>query len=618
MRSVCFPSLKITDMMKQIFTVLFLAVCSSLISAADSSKPNFVVFLVDDLGWGDLGCYGSTFHETPHLDGLATDGMRFTQAYSACTVCSPSRAAIMTGQYPARLHLTDWIAGHRRPNPKLSIPDWNMRLEHSLTTLPEALKAADYRTQFIGKWHLMPIGQPDFKQHYPDDHGFDSNIAGREWGQPKGPGLYFAPFGMPNLDDGEPGDFLTDNLTDAAVDFIDQSKDSPFLLYFSYYTVHGPIMAKPELVEKYTKKAETFQNTRNEKVNPRYAGMIESLDDSVGRILEKLDSAGLAENTVVIFTADNGGVSENSSGGLRGCKALAYEGGTREPFIVRWPSKVKPDSTCDVPIIGNDIYPTILDMAELDLKPGCHIDGLSLVPVLTEAADSLDRDSLYWHYPHYHKTKPYGAVREGDWKLIEFFEDSRLELYDLKNDPSESIDLAAEKPDKAKTLLANLQQWRAEVGAQMPTENPDYDPNLVGRKKARGKPNVKAISTPLGAISASSAQQGNTPGNSVDGSKDTRWAASGESLPQWIQLDLGGAKPIKGVDIHFKNRTWIHYQVDVSNDGKTWSTAHESKTNQPIQNELPRFEAAGRYLRVTINDLGKGWATITEWHPVFE
>ena len=458
--------------------------------AADKAdkKPNFVFFLVDDLGWGDLGCYGSKFHETPNLDRLAADGMRFTNAYSACTVCSPSRAAILTGRYPGRLHLTDWIAGHGRKNPKLLIPKWNKRMGLELTTLPEALKEAGYRSQFVGKWHLMPNGQADFKEHYPESHGFDINVGGREWGQPKGPGKYFSPFGMPNLDDGKKGDYLTGRLTDAAVEFIGESKDKPFLLYFSYYTVHGPIMAKPELLKKYKAKATGFENTNNENMNPAYAGMVQSLDESVGRVMAKLEEAGVADNTVVIFTADNGGDSVLSSGGLRGRKALAYEGGTREPAIVKWPGKVKPGTICDVPVIGTDFYPTMLEMADLPPRPEAHLDGVSVKPLLTGEAKDLGRDALFWHYPHYHRTTPYGAIRHGDWKLIEFFEDGNAELYDLKTDPAESTDLAGEKPEKTKELLEALRAWRESVGAQMPTPNPAYDPaNKGGGRKAKPK-----------------------------------------------------------------------------------------------------------------------------------
>jgi len=459
----------------RILFILFSVVLTAPVIAAE--RPNFVFFLVDDLGWGDLGCYGSEFHETPNLDQLRNEGMKFTNAYSACTVCSPSRAAIITGQYPARLHLTDWITGHGRKNPKLLIPKWKTKIDHAVITMPETLQKAGYKTEFIGKWHLMPIGKDDFKEHYPTSHGFDINVAGREWGQPKGPGKYFSPFGMPNLDDGKPGDFLTDRLTDAAVDFIDDSKDEPFLLYLSYYTVHGPIMAKPELAKKYKAKASNFENTRNENLNPVYAGMIESLDDSVGRVMQKLKDAGVEDNTIVIFTADNGGVSEKSSGGLRGAKALSYEGGVREPLLVKWPGKTTPGSTSEVSVIGVDFYPTMLQMAGLLLQPYDHKDGMSLADVLEGKTDTIPREAIFWHYPHYHRTKPYGAIRQGDWKLIEFFEDGTLELYDLKNDPAEKENQAEAKPDLTKNLHDALLEWRTSVNAQMPTPNPAFRPD---------------------------------------------------------------------------------------------------------------------------------------------
>lgn len=444
--------------------------------AAEIRRPNVVFLLVDDLGWGDFGCYGADFYETPNIDRLAKRGMRFSNAYAACTVCSPSRAAILTGRYPARLHLTDWITGHKRPYAKLAVPDWNMRIEHDRITLPEALKEAGYDTAFFGKWHLMPIGQPDFEEHDPTRHGFDMNIGGREWGQPKGKGKYFSPFGMPNLDDGQPGDFLTDKLTDAAIKYLAGDRNNPFLLYFAYYTLHGPIMAPPELVEKYTAKANTFENEKNEYLDPRRAGMVECLDNSVGRIMAKLDELGISDNTVIILTGDNGGDQDETTGGLRDFKGFSHEGGNREPLIVKWPGNIKAGSTCDVPVIGTDFYPTLLELAGLPLKPAEHMDGVSMVPLLKGDASDLTRQNLYWHYPHYHRTKPYGAIRSGDWKLIEFFEEGRLELYDLESDPNETTNLAQQHPEKAQELLAKLRVWRKSVDAQMPSLNPGYDP----------------------------------------------------------------------------------------------------------------------------------------------
>jgi arylsulfatase A len=463
---------------------------ASFLSAAPE-KPNVVFLLVDDLGWGDFGCYGAKFNETPNIDKLAKGGMLFTNAYSPCTVCSPSRAAILSGCYPARLHLTDWIAGHNNPKAKLSIPDWKMKIDHAQVLLPEALKEAGYSTAFFGKWHLMPNGQPDMAEHFPTNHGFDSNVGGREWGQPKGQGVYFSPFGMPNLDDGKPGDFLTDKLTDAALDFLGKTKrEQPFLLYFSYYTVHSPLMAPPELVAKYKKKAETFENTKNEFLDPRRAGMMEKLDDSVGRLMAKLEELGIADNTMVIMTGDNGGDVDQSTGGLRDFKGFAHEGGVRVPLIVNWKGTIAEGARTDVPVMGIDFYPTILDLAGLGQRPEQHKDGISIAALLKDPQATLPRDALYWHYPHYHRTKPYGAIRHGDWKLIEFFENGNLELFNLKSDPNEKDDLAKENPEKAAELLSELVAWRKSVGAQMMTPNPNYEPN-AGTKKGKKKPAEK-------------------------------------------------------------------------------------------------------------------------------
>ena len=478
-------------MKKSVCLALLFTLCS--VWGASADKPNIVFLLVDDLGWGDFGFNGAAFYETPHIDRLASEGMRFNNGYAACTVCSPSRAAILTGRYPARLKLTDWITGHTRPYAKLSVPEWNTRMEHERVLLPEALKEGGYDTAFIGKWHLMPIGKPEFEQHYPTAHGFDVNIGGREWGQPKGKGKYFSPFDMPNLDDGEPGDFLTDKLTDAAIDYLDaRDPEKPFLLYFSYYTLHGPLMAPPELVEKYKKKATGFDNEKNEWLDPRRAGMVEKLDDSVGRIMTKLEAMGVADNTVVILTGDNGGDRDTTTAGLKGYKGFSHEGGVREPCVIKWPGTTKPGTSCDVPVVGTDFYPTLLEMAGQKLKPEEHMDGLSLVPLLSGKAQELDRDALYWHYPHYHRTDPYGAIRFGDWKLIEFFEDGTLELYNLAEDPNETKNRAASHPEKAQELLIKLQAWRKSVEAQMMTPNPKYNPEKdLNKHRGRKQPVMK-------------------------------------------------------------------------------------------------------------------------------
>lgn len=438
--------------------------------AAAPAKPNIVFFLVDDFGKGALACMGSDLCETPNIDTLAKSGMSFTSGYSACTVCSPSRAAILTGRYPGRTHITDWIAGHDNKNAKLKIPDWQMYMDHKWQLLPETLKQSGYTTGFVGKWHLMPTKDPvAMKNHFPTDHGFDINIGGREWGQPKGPGKYFHPFDMPNVESKE-GDYLPDRLTDYAVDFVQKNKGKPFFLYMSYYLVHAPLMAKPELVEKYQRKIKsgTYKQT-----NAVYAAMVESLDSSVGRVIRALKEQGLYENTIVVFTGDNGSDLRDYTGGLRDFKAYSHEGGVREPVLISWPGVIEAGSSSDVPMIGTDYYPTLLDLAGLPLQSEEHLDGVSLKPILLKQGKMPDR-SLFWHYPHYHRTTPYGAIRKGKWKLIEFFEDGSLELFDLDNDIAETKNLASEHPEVARALLQELKSWRGSVNAQMPTPNPQW------------------------------------------------------------------------------------------------------------------------------------------------
>jgi arylsulfatase A-like enzyme len=437
-------------------TLLLLAVLAA------QDRPNVVVILADDLGATDLACTGSRFHETPSLDRLAASGMRFTRAYSACTVCSPTRAALLTGRYPARLRVTDWIAGHKRPFAKLRVPDWTMRLPAEAETLAERFKAAGYATASLGKWHL---GGADSR---PEDHGFDLNVAGTDKGQP---GSYFSPFKIPGLPDGPRGEHVTDRLADETDRFLEAHRDRPFFLYLPHFAVHTPIQGKPDLVEKYKAKADPAAPQKN----PGYAALLEGLDGAVGRLVAKLEALKLREKTIVVFASDNGGLLPITSNlGLRAGKGSAYEGGVRVPLFVSWPGKIAPETRSDVPTITPDLYPTLLELAGL---PAPSVDGASLAPVLL-GKGAVPARPLYWHYPHYHPggATPYSAVLDGGWRLIQFFEDGRLELYDLASDPREERNLAAEQPDRAKGLLAKLDDWRTSVSAQLPTPNPDHDP----------------------------------------------------------------------------------------------------------------------------------------------
>jgi arylsulfatase A len=459
--------------MKRLFALLAFALSQLAVSAAASRPPNVIFMLVDDWGWTDAACYGSKLYETPHLDRLAAQGMKFTQAYSACTVCSPTRAAVMTGKYPARLHITDWIAGHNRPFAKLKIPDWSLHLPLEEKTIAEALKERGYATGNFGKWHL---GNEAF---YPEHQGFDVNVGGCNMGSP---GAYFPPYRIPNIRDEQPGEFLTDRLTRDAMKFIEANKDRPFYAYIPHYAVHTPIAGKPDVVKKYEKK---IASGNYNQTNAVYAALVESIDDSVGALMKKLAELKLDENTVIFVTGDNGGLSGtvNAQGWragptrndpLRLGKGSAYEGGVRVPLFVKWPGVTKPGSVNETPVISVDYFPTILDIVT---GAAPKSDGESITALL-KGGSKLKRDAIYWHYPHYHpgSATPYSAVREGDWKLIHFFEDDHVELYNLKNDLSEKTDLASTNAKKAAELRAKLNSWRTEVGAQLPTKNPNHDP----------------------------------------------------------------------------------------------------------------------------------------------
>ena len=517
-----------------------LSSCTQVDSKSPENKPNIVFILVDDLGWSDVGTYGSSLYDTPNIDKLASEGVKFTQAYATCSVCSPTRASIITGKYPARIHLTDWLPGRRDfPFQKLKNPDINQHLPYELTTLPEILKENGYSTAIFGKWHLGEDSASTARQ------GFDIHLPDYNKGWPANG--YFSPYQMKGLEGGPDGEYLTDRLTDEALKYVEDNKELPFFLYMSYFAVHDPIMGPPELVDKYEDKLseqpakegpdfilegnpddpdplsrekldelieeeayEPFRllprrtvKVKQKQDNAEFAAMVERVDANVGRIEAKLKALGIEENTIIIFFSDNGGMSAANFGNpkrkipdtkkalnkafstsnlpLRGAKGWFYEGGIREPLIIKWPGKGLQNKISDVPIISVDFYPTIMEMTGISYNSKeLILDGKSLVPMVT-GDEPGEKRALYWHFPHYSnhgQQSPCGVIRYGDYKLIEYYENFNVQLFNLSDDPAEQNDLAEVEPEKADELREMLHEWRKDVDAQMMEPNPEYDPSV--------------------------------------------------------------------------------------------------------------------------------------------
>lgn len=453
---------------------LLLSLAASLF-AQGPSKPNVVFILADDLGWADLGVYGADLHQTPNLDRFAASGVRFTQAYTASPVCSPTRASILTGKHPARLHLTIWRESAHTPptNRPLLTPRTMDHLPLDEITLAEVFRDAGYRTAHVGKWHLGRAEQ------YPQTQGFDYNVGGTLWGAPQtfwypysGDRHFREPRYVPHLEDGQTGEYLTDRLTDEAIEIIERHRAEPFYLQLWYHTVHTPIEGKPDVVQRYQSKIRSGMNHQN----AEYAAMVESLDENVGRLLKKLDELGLSDNTIIVFSSDNGGFINEYEGTkvtsnhpLRSGKGSVYEGGVRVPTMIRWPGVTKPGGVSDQPVSSVDFFETLLAMTGAPKPSGLRTDGVSLVPLLRDPQAKLDRAALFFHYPHYYPTTtPVSAVRAGDWKLLEYYEDSRLELFNLADDPGEANDLAKREPERAQALRKRLREWLTQVDAQLP------------------------------------------------------------------------------------------------------------------------------------------------------
>lgn len=465
--------------MRLIQITVFLATLNVIaLPSKASSPPNVVLFLIDDLGWKDLGCQGSDYYHTPHIDRLAAQGVRFTEAYAACAVCSPTRASVLTGKYPARLLLTQWLpAGRWNPQAHRMREGRFLRaLPLEEITLAETLREAGYTTLHVGKWHL---GGPPFS--LPDQHGFDINIAGSEHGAPGG---YFFPYKgkwtvpttgkavlKQTLPNGETGEYLTDRLAEEAITLIRRNKDRSFFLYFPHYAVHTPLQAKQEMLARYEAVPEEKRQGK-----PAYAAMIESVDDSVGRVMKALNELSLEKNTLVIFTSDNGGFARATSNApLRANKGSHYEGGIRVPLIIKKPGVTKTGRVSRVPVITNDLYPTILELVGLPPKPLQHVDGVSLAPLLEGLP--IDPRPLFWHYPHYNRhphNAPVSIIRRGSWKLIEFLETGAIELYNLSDDLGETTNLEDAQPARAQELLTELRKWQDGIGAEPMLPNPSF------------------------------------------------------------------------------------------------------------------------------------------------
>ena len=470
----------------------------------DRPKPNVIFILLDDYGYTDLGCYGSKFYETPNIDRLARQGIRFTDAYAACPVSSPTRAAIMTGRYPVNTGITDWIPGRQatnngRPDDKLKALPFKLELDLKEITIAELLKKNGYATMISGKWHLG--GSPEY---WPENQGFDINKGGYSAGQPnrsKASNGYFSPYGNPRLEDGPAGEYLTDRQTDEAIKFVENNKEKPFFVYLSYYAVHNPMQGKEQLVQRFSGKADSLGLTQmqpftrekewirsnmsdnfKERIiqsNPVYAAMIYSVDENIGRLLTRLEELQLDKNTIIIFTSDNGGLSTSegsptSNSPLRAGKGWLYEGGIRVPLIIKYPGKTKPGKIIRSPVSSIDFFPTIAEIAGAEAT-NINIDGVSILPLLKR--DKMKERPLFWHYPHYSNqgVEPGSAVRLGKYKLIDNFEKGKQELYDLENDLSETNDISLLYPEKTSELYTLLKEWRLKTGAKMMEPNPDWN-----------------------------------------------------------------------------------------------------------------------------------------------
>lgn len=493
------------------FSLLFITVIS-LISCQGAKQttpqtPNILFILADDLGYSDLSFMGSDYYETPNIDALAAKGMIFTDGYAGCQVCSPSRATLLTGQYTTRHGITDWIGAatgeewqkKKKRNNKLMPPDYNYHMAEADITLPEALKTAGYSTFFAGKWHLGGKG------NLPTDHGFDINKGGWDKGSPAGG--FFAPFRNPNLKDHERGENLTMRLAQETADFMKSSQDKPFLAYLSFYAVHAPIQTSEEKWAKYRAKAvemgiaeEGFEDgyflpMRKHQDNPVYAGLIESMDDAVGLVMQTLKETGLDKNTIVVFTSDNGGVTSGDNYSttcypLRGGKGYQWEGGIRIPYVVSVPWMNHQGERNNTPVAGSDFYPTLLDLAGVEIPQEAIIDGQSIVPVLK--GETIAERPLFWHYPHYGNQggRPASIIRKGDWKLIYFHENKQVALYNVATDIHEDKELSADYPKKASLLSTELMAHLKETGAKLPTLDPNYSKEKEQATITRMKTNV--------------------------------------------------------------------------------------------------------------------------------
>ncbi len=472
----------------------FFVSCQKKNAEESTPRPNVLFILADDLGYHDLSSMNSQYYESPNIDRIANEGMTFTNGYATCQVCSPSRASIMSGKFPARHGITDWIGARTgeewrkagRFN-QLLPPEYVRNLPQDYVTLPEAMKAAGYKTFFAGKWHLGGEGS------WPTDHGFDINKGGWDVGSPRGG--FFAPWINPNLESGPDGENLSMRLGRETAEFIRNHKDSSFFAFLSFYAVHGPIQTTQEKWSKYRQKAENmgvaetgfkmgrFLPIRQVQDNPVYAGLVEAMDDAVGVVLNALEESGVAENTIVIFTSDNGGVAAGdafatSNLPLRAGKGYQFEGGIREPYFIKAPGIVAGGSSSEIPVTGTDFYPTILDLIGENLRPEEHTDGLSLLPLLK--GESIAPRPLIWHYPHYGNQggEPSSIIREGEWKLIHYYEDGREELYNLTKDLEETTNVAESNSELVRQMSEKLFSLLNEMGARYPEKDPEYKAEL--------------------------------------------------------------------------------------------------------------------------------------------